>query len=102
MTIAAARQVDVVKIIDGAGMLRKTIYATLFVILATGAASPQMVTPKSIIDDRPFSTKELKEYRAVDREYRSAIKKIPDQKRSDPWGDIRTTPPQAATKNKQQ
>jgi hypothetical protein len=87
-------------------MLRKTIYATLFVTLAIVAASAQMVSPRSIRgDDKPFTTeelKELKEHRAVDREYRSAIKKIPNQKKSDPWGDIRTTPPPAAAKNKQQ
>ena len=86
-------------------MLRKTIYATLIVILAIGAASAQMVSPRSIRDDKPFpaeALKELKEHRAVDREYRSAIKKIPNQKKSDPWGDIRTTPPPAAAKNKQQ
>jgi hypothetical protein len=45
-------------------------------------------------------TKEQKEYdKAIDSEYQSAIKKIPEQKKSDPWGDIRSTAP-AATKNK--
>jgi len=39
-------------------------------------------------DDKPSRTKEQKEYdKAVDREYQSKLKEIPDQKnKSDPMG----------------
>jgi hypothetical protein len=54
-------------------------------------------------DDKPSRTKEQKEYdKALDRAYQSSIKDIPEpKKKSDPWGDIRPSPP-AAAKNKQQ
>ena len=84
-------------------MLRKIIHATLIVLLMTEAVSAQMPKPGvTLKDDKPSRTKEQKEYdKAVDQEYHSAIKKIPEQKKSDPWGDIRTIPAPAA-KNKQQ
>ena len=82
-------------------MLRKIIHATLIILLTTGAVYAQMPKPGvTLKNDKPSRSKEQHEYdKAVDREYQSAIKKVPDQKKSDPWGDIRTTPP--ATKNKQ-
>jgi len=53
-------------------------------------------------NDKPSRTKQQKEYdKALDQTYRSTLKDIPDQKKLDPWGDIRTTPP-ASVKNKQQ
>jgi hypothetical protein len=84
-------------------MLRKIIHATLIVLLMTGAVSAQMQKPGvTLKNDKPSRTKEQKEYdKAVDQEYQSAIKKIPEQKKSDPWGDIRSTPA-AAAKNKPQ
>jgi hypothetical protein len=83
-------------------MLRKIIYATLIVILTTGAVSAQMSTPGvHLKDDKPSRTKEQKEYdKAIDREYQSTLKKIPDAGKKDPWGDIRPSSP-AAAKNKQ-
>jgi hypothetical protein len=84
-------------------MLRKTFYAMLTVILMMGAASAQIKPGVTLKDDKPPRTKQQKEYdKAVDQEYQSTIKKIPEQKKSDPWGDIRTTSPPAAAKNKQQ
>jgi hypothetical protein len=45
---------------------------------------------------------EKKNDRDVDRAYQSMIKRLPDKEKreSDPWGDVRPTPP-AAAKNKQ-
>jgi len=85
-------------------MPRKTIYVTLIAILTMGAASAQMPKPGvTLKDDKPSRTKQQKEYdRAIDRAYQSKLKEIPEQKKSDPRGDIRSTPPAAATKNKQQ
>lgn len=81
-------------------MLRKTICTMPFVFLMMGAASAQ--TDITAIQGGQNSFRAGQEKKAIDREYRSAIKKIPNQKKSDPWGDIRTTPPPAAAKNKQQ
>jgi hypothetical protein len=84
-------------------MLRKIIHATLIVLLLTEAVPAQMQKPgMTLKNDKPSRTKEQKEYdKAVDQEYQSTIKKIPEQKKSDPWGDIRTTPAPAAKKNQQ-
>jgi hypothetical protein len=87
-------------------MLRKTIHATLIVILMMEAASAQVTDPTGFLKGREdrAPTREKKDPRAIDRDYQSAIKKIPDaeKKKSDPWGDIRpAAAPPAAAKNKQ-
>ena len=87
-------------------MRRKTIYATLIVILTMGAASAQ--TDGQELRDlkggqTSFRTQlEKKNDRDIDRAYQSSFKRIPDakQKDSDPWGDARSAPA-AAGKNKQ-
>jgi phosphate uptake regulator len=80
-------------------MLRKIIHATLIMLLMTESVSAQIKPGVTLKNDKPSRSKEQQEYdKAIDREYQSAIKKVPDQKKSDPWGDIRTAP---ATKNKQ-
>jgi hypothetical protein len=74
------------------------------VLLTTGAVSAQMPKPGvHLKDDKPSRTKEQKEYdKALDQAYQSTIKEIPEsKKKSDPWGEIRPSPP-AAAKNKQQ
>jgi uncharacterized protein YecT (DUF1311 family) len=84
-------------------MLHKAIVATSILLLMTGALSAQMPQPGvHLKDDKPSRTKEQKEYdKELDRAYQSTIKKIPEaEKKSDPWGNIRPTPP-AAAKNKQ-
>ena len=86
-------------------MLRKTIYATLIVILMMGAASAQ---EGRHIQGLPGyssgrSDAEKRNDKDIDRAYQSTIKGRPDaEKKSDPWGDIRPAPPPAtAAKNKQ-
>jgi hypothetical protein len=84
-------------------MLRKNIYATLIVILMLGAASAQ--TDKRGVPGYtdPLRTDlEKKNDREIDRAYQSTNKALQDteKKKSDPWGDVRPTPP-AAAKNKQ-
>jgi hypothetical protein len=85
-------------------MLYKAIVATSVLLLMTGAVSSQMPNPTLHLNgEKPSRIKEQKEYdKEIDRAYQSATKKIPEQKKSDPWGDIRLTPPTAAAKNKQQ
>ena len=86
-------------------MLRKTIHATLILLLMTEAASAQMPMPGVHLNEKQGKlprTKQQQEYdKALDRAYQSATKKIREQHKSDPWGDIRPAP-SAATKNKQQ
>jgi hypothetical protein len=84
-------------------MLRKTIHATLIVILMMGTASAQ--TDKRGLPGYTNSVRtdaEKKNDREIDRAYQSTIKTPPDteKKKSDPWGDVRPAPP-AAAKNKQ-
>jgi uncharacterized protein YecT (DUF1311 family) len=87
-------------------VLHKAIVATFILLLMTGAVSAQMPQPGVHLNEdtgtRP-RTKEQKEYdKTLDRAYQSTIKKLPEaEKKSDPWGNIRPTPP-AAAKNKQQ
>ena len=85
-------------------MLRKTIYATLIVILMMGAASAQ---ERPHIQGLPGyssgrSDAEKRNDKDIDRAYQSTIKERRDaEKKSDPWADIRPAPPAAAAKNKQ-
>jgi hypothetical protein len=83
-------------------VLRKTIYATLIVILTLGSASAESDL-KDIQggENSVRDAQEKKNDRAIDRDYQSTIKRIPDKEKkvSDPWGDVRPTPP-AASKNK--
>jgi len=85
-------------------MLRKTIYATLILFLTLGTVSAQMPNPALHLNEESGKTrtKEQKQYdRDLDRAYQDANKKITEaQKKSDPWGDIRSTSPGSA-KNKQ-
>ena len=94
-------------------MLRKTIYATLILILTTGAASAQ-TNKRDQRDqtDQPGlpgytnvlrSNADTKNDKEIDRAYESTIKVVPNTKKekSDPWGDVRLDPP-AAAKNKRQ
>jgi hypothetical protein len=87
-------------------MLRKTIYATLIVILTMGAASAQTDARPNIQGISGYSPmrtqQERNKDREIDRAYQSTIKGRPDaEKKADPWGDVRADP-SAAAKNKRQ
>ena len=85
-------------------MLRKTIYATLIVILTTGAASAQ--TPMQEMKDIQSgqnswrTEQEKKNDRDIDSAYQSTTKGRPDagKKATDPWSDLRPAPLAAAKK----
>jgi hypothetical protein len=85
-------------------MVCKTFYATLVLLLLTQAVSAQLPTPGLHFNEdqgKRSRTKEQQDYdKALDRDYRSATKKIPEQNKTDPWGEIRSAP-SAAAKNKQ-
>lgn len=81
-------------------MLRKAAGATLLLLLTTGVVSAQM-RGMPARGDRPPPPKEQRENdKAIDREYQSTLKRLPDAGKKDPWSDIRSPPP-AAAKNKQ-
>jgi len=85
-------------------MLRITIYAMLIVILTMGAASAQNDLRDIQGGENSWRTEqEMKNDRAIDRTYESAIKGLPDaeKRKSDSWADVRPVQP-AAAKNKQQ
>jgi len=84
-------------------MLRKTIYATLIVILTTGAASAQMDNPGVPGYSYSRTDVEKKNDQEIDRTYQSTIKRDSgaEKKKSDPWAVVRPDP-SAAAKNKRQ
>ena len=102
-------------------MLRKTIHATLIVILMMGAAFAQADMGGFIAGGNSLRDRNLEKagksdsaidraYRSkqIDNDYKAATSKIPDQKPNDPWGAIRPapsnpkTPTAAGAKKKQQ
>jgi Na+-transporting NADH:ubiquinone oxidoreductase subunit NqrF len=82
----------------------KTIGATFILLLMTQVISAQENSGSNpfrpgvhLKNDAPSRTKEQKEYdKAIDREYRSKLKEIPEAGKRDPWANIRPTPPGAA------
>ena len=51
---------------------------------------------------RPLTPEEQERQKRLDAEYKAATSKIPDQKRADPWADVRPAPSASAAKKKQQ
>ena len=77
-----------------AGLLSGTAYAQI----PSGSQSSIGIPLKS---DRPLTQEEIEQKNAADRDYQSAMHKIPDKKASsDPWGTIRPATP-ASSKAKQ-
>ena len=96
-------------------MLRKTIHATLIVILMMGAAFAQADMGGFIAGGNSLRDRNLEKtgksdtaidraYRSkqIDNDYKAATSKIPEQKANDPWAAIRPTPTAPAPKKKQQ
>jgi len=78
--------------------------ATLIVILTIGTAPAQMnATGVPGYTNSLRTDQEKKNDRDIDRSYQSTIKGSPDaeKKNSDPWGDVRSTPPPAVKKKQQ-
>jgi hypothetical protein len=77
----------------------------IILFLMTQAVSAQMPPMGMHLNEdrgkRPRSKAQQDYDGALDRAYQSATKKIPEQNKTDPWGDIRSAP-SAAAKNKQQ
>jgi len=81
------------------------MYATPMVILTMGAAFAQTEGTRALPGYSPMRTEEERQNdRTIDRSYESTIKRAgPDAvKNSDPWGNVRASPPAPAPKKKQQ
>jgi hypothetical protein len=87
-------------------LLRTLLIAAL--ALPAASAFAQDVSPLSpkisLQGDRkrPLTPEEQERQKRIDAEYKAATSKIPDQKRSDPWADVRPAPSASAAKKKQQ
>jgi C-terminal processing protease CtpA/Prc len=82
---------------------------TMLVLTATGASAQGVgVSPDGQLsfspfkqqDKRPLTQDEVDRQRALDNAYKNATNKIPEQKSTDPWGNVRTTAPAPAAKKK--
>ena len=76
-------------------ILRRVTLTAAVMALLTGAAFAQLPMPglKFSPDRPPLTPEEKEKQKAVDDAYKSAIKKIPDKKKSaDPWENIRPNP----------
>jgi len=87
---------------------RILLHALLAAALALPAASAfaqSPLSPKiSLQGDqkRPLTPEEQERQKRLDAEYKAATSKIPDQKRADPWAEVRPAPSASASKKKQQ
>jgi hypothetical protein len=69
------------------------------VMALTATAAAQLPMPGISLghDDKPKLTpEELEKQKARDNAYSAAIKKIPEKKQVDPWGNIRDAAPTAS------
>jgi hypothetical protein len=79
--------------------------AALALPAATAFAQGNPIMPKFSIGGepkRPLTPEEKERQKRLDAEYKAATSKIPDQKRADPWADVRPAPSASASKKKQQ
>jgi hypothetical protein len=84
--------------------LLRILPAVAVIAILTGTAYAQLAPKFSLGDDkRKLTPEEQEQKRQLDEAYKQATSKIPDQKPSDPWGDVRQAPtaPGPAPKKKQ-
>jgi hypothetical protein len=91
---------------NSAGNIVRLLPAVAVVAMLTGTAYAQIM-PKFNLngdDKRKLTPEEQEQKKQLDDAYRQATNKIPDQKASDPWADVRPVPatPAPALKKKQQ
>lgn len=90
--------------------LRILACAGAMLVLTAAGASAQGIgvspdgqlsfSPLKQQDKRPPTQDEVDRQRALDNAYKNATNKIPDQKSTDPWGNVRTNAPAPAAKKK--
>jgi hypothetical protein len=68
----------------------KIMMLTVAVVALATPALAQMPGLNMAPQDKQYTSEELEKQKEIDRAYKEAIKKLPDQQRSnDPWGNIR-------------
>ena len=85
-------------------LLPALLAAALALPTATVFAQGNPIMPKFSIGGepkRPLTPEEKERQKQLDAEYKAATSKIPDQKRADPWADVRPAPSASASKKKQ-
>jgi hypothetical protein len=86
-------------------MLPKLTTVAMMIALVTSPASAQVASSGLT---RPTTSEpsraEIERQKADEKAYQSAISRIPGpvQKSDDPWGDVRTAPPQSGEQKKPQ
>jgi C-terminal processing protease CtpA/Prc len=90
--------------------LRILVCAGAMLILTAAGASAQGVgispdgqmsfSPFKQQEKRPLTQDEVDRQRKLDDAYKAATNKIPEQKSTDPWGNVRTSAPAPAAKKK--
>jgi len=87
-------------------LLRALLAAALALPAAsTFAQDVNPLSPKISLQGeqkRALTPEEQERQKQLDAAYKAATSKIPDQKRADPWGDVRPAPSASASKKKQQ
>jgi hypothetical protein len=85
-------------------LLRALLAAALALPAASAFAQSPLAPKISLQGDqkRPLTPEEQERQKRLDAEYKAATSKIPDQKRADPWADVRPAPSASASKKKQQ
>ena len=76
-------------------MLRRSAIGTVLLAVLTGTAAAQMPMPSMSLQGEPkrkLTPEEQERQDALDKAYKSATNKIPDQKLNDPWATVRPTP----------
>ena len=82
---------------------RKLLSGATLLAMLTGPATAQMPMPTISLggNQKPKLTPEEQEKQdALDKAYKSATNKIPDQKANDPWATVRPATPAPAPKKK--
>ena len=80
--------------------MRILIQAAAIIALLAGAAAAQTLSPFQTPPKRELTEEEIEKQKKLDADYKSTIKKLPDQKVVDPWGSVRAAPAKT-TKTKQ-
>ena len=86
-------------------ILLRALLAAALALPAANAFAQSPLSPKISLQGeqkRPLTPEEQERQKRLDAEYKAATSKIPDQKRSDPWADVRPAPSASAAKKKQQ
>ena len=64
------------------------------IVLMASPAYAQMPAMNLLMDNKPSKTQDEKDAEAArDKAYQNSLKKIPDAKPADPWGNVRSDAP---------